>query len=106
MAADKALEASKAPKSINAVSMDIYKEISGEPPEVCAMEHGGASRGRGGGHSEGGGCGGQQKPLTGGKGKTCFYHDKHGLGAFKCDGPPCPFVSAPLAKSGNGAAGR
>ena len=105
VAADKALEASKAPKSVNAVSMDIYEEIL-EPPEVCAMERGGPPRGRGGGHRGSGGRGGQQKPLTGGKGKTCFYHDKHGLGAFKSDGPPCPFVSAPLAKSGNGTAGR
>ena len=109
VAADKAMEASKIPRSINAVSMDIHEEIVDEQPEVCAIDRGGFSRGHGGGNRGGGGRGGhggQQKTLTGGKGKTCFYHDKHGLGAFKCDGPPCPFVSAPLAKAGNGTVGR
>ena len=106
VAADKALEASKTPRSVNAVSMDIHEEIFEDQPEVCAIDRGGFSRGRVGGQRGGRGRGGQQKTLTGGKGKTCFYHDKHGLGAFKCDGPPCPFVSAPLAKSGNGTAGR
>ena len=107
-AADKALEATKKQPAINAVSMDIHEVIQEEGQvdvEVNAIGRGGFSRGRGGG-ARGNGRGGQQKPLVGGKGKTCFYHDKHGLGAFKCDGPPCPFVSAPLAKSGNGTAGR
>ena len=103
VAADKALEASRAPKSVNAVSMDVHEEIQDEFPEVCAVDRGGASRGRGGGQRGGPSRGGQK---SSGKGKTCFFHDRHGLAAFKCDGPPCPFASAPLAKAGNGTAGR
>ena len=48
------------------------------------------------------------KPTGSSESRTCFFHDRHGPAAFKCNGPPCPFASAPLASkpSGNATAGR
>ena len=68
------------------------------------------SQGRGRGQpGRGRGQAGVQKTSgPSGSSKTCFFHDRHGLGAFKCNGPPCPFATAPLATrpSGNATAGR
>ena len=104
VAADKALEAAKAKPAVNAIATEIIEDWDeDQPAEVNAVGRG-YSRGRGGpgrGASRGG-----QGQKTGGKGKTCFFHDRHGLAAFKCDGAPCPFASAPLAKAGNSTAGR
>ena len=109
VAADKALEASKTTtQAVNAIVTEIQDEFDEEDAQagIFAMGRGGANRGRGGrGAGRGFPSQGSQKPV-GGKGKTCFYHDKHGLGAYKCDGAPCPFVTAPLAKAGNATAGR
>ena len=108
VAADKALEASKmSPQTVNAIATGLQEDFEDEDTfgtEVNAVGRGG-TRGRGV-STAGRGTGRGPKPLSGGKGKTCFYHDKHGLAAFKCDGAPCPFVTAPLAKAGNATAGR
>ena len=113
VAADKALQATKTtPQAVNAMVTELQDEFDEEDAphgvtEINAMGRGGYTRGRGGAASRGAGRGGPAtKPQSGGKGKTCFYHDKHGLAAFKCDGALCPFVTAPLAKSGNATAGR
>ena len=51
--------------------------------------------------------GGKTRLAPGQKG-TCFYHDKHGPGAFKCEGGGCVWAHIPLAAppAGNGSAGR
>ena len=43
-----------------------------------------------------------------GKSGACFYHDKFGPKAFKCEGSGCVWENTPLAPkpSGNGTAGR
>ena len=99
-AADKIIDMKK-PAQVNVV------EEESETGEIDAIGRGGFSaRGRGQSRSRGGGGhkpGGQSKQS-----KTCFYHDKYGLGAFRCKGNTCPFASAPLAAkpSGNATAGR
>ena len=108
VAADKALEASKTtPQAVNAIVTELQDEFDEEDTsqgfEVNAVGRGGGARDRG---RQAAGRGRGQPGQKAGKGKTCFYHDKHGLGAFKCDGAPCPFSSAPLAKAGNATAGR
>ena len=42
------------------------------------------------------------------KAGACFYHDKFGPKAFKCEGGGCVWESTPLAPkpAGNGTAGR
>ena len=101
VAADKIMEMKSPSGSINAVQEDRAEEVA----EIDAVYRG-ATRGRGGAR---GGRGGQHRPAESqaAKSKTCFYHDRHGPAAFKCDGAPCPFSSLPLApkKSGNGNAG-
>ena len=98
-AADRYLEKSrKRPGDVNEITDD------GEYDQIEAISRGGAARGRGQAKSGRGQPGGQ-KPSAGNK--TCFFHDRHGLAAFKCNGPPCPFATAPLAKqAGNATAGR
>ena len=51
---------------------------------------------------------GQAKSSGKNKGNSCFYHEKHGPKAFKCDGGGCVWANTPLAPapSGNGPAGR
>ena len=102
-AADRYMEkARKRPGEINAVQEEE------SPGQVDAISHGRgrgqAARGRGGpvGHKATSPSGASSSS------KTCFFHDRHGLGAFKCGGPPCPFASAPLASkpAGNATAGR
>ena len=46
--------------------------------------------------------------LAPGQKGTCFYHEKHGPGAFKCEGGGCVWANTPLAAkpAGNGPAGR
>ena len=103
-AADKIMDMRKAPH-VNAIAED-QGQVPYEIPEVDAIGRGQpTSRGRG--SSRGRPNAGGQKP-PGSKPKTCFYHDRHGLSAFRCDGSPCPFANAPLANrpSGNATAGR
>ena len=112
VAADKALEASKTTtQSVNAIAIaieiqDEFYEEDIHQAEIYAMGRGGGARGRGSGRGAGRGHPSQGGQKSGGKGKTCFYHDKHCLGVYKCDGAPCPFATAPLAKAGNATAGR
>ena len=89
----------KKPGKINLVQTEDYHEEVGQVDTIargpCGRGQGKAGRGQPGG----------QKPVAGAT-KTCFFHDRHGLAAFKCNGPPCPFATAPLAKqSGNATAG-
>ena len=99
-AADRYLEnAKKRPGEVNAVQTSEVQEDFGH---VDAISRG--PKGRGSTKAGRGGPGGQKPPA---QYKTCFFHDRHGLDAFKCNGPPCPFSTAPLAKqSGNATAGR
>ena len=94
-AADRYLEnAKKKPGDINEVRSEEVQEDEGQ---VDAISRGpkGRSQGRAG----------SDRPSAGGQPKTCFFNDCHGLEAFKCGGPPCPFASAPLAaRSGNATA--
>ena len=107
-AADKILDL-RAPKGVNAVGLGCEEE---EAPEIDAVYRGtGAPRGRGNAKSsrgQGQGQGHQGHPGGSAKtSKTCFFHDRHGMAAFKCGGAPCPFVNLPLAaKAGNATAGR
>ena len=100
-AADKILDM-RAASQVNLVQ-ESQAEI--EVPEVDAV-----FRGRGGRGTSGRGRGSGQQRSQGAaakSGKTCFYHDKFGTEAFKCEGSPCPFVNLPLAKkAGNATAGR
>ena len=101
-AADRYIEnARKKPTEVNSVEEQQVMEDSAGQVNAISRGRGQAGRGRGQ-------AGGQRSAgPTGQSGKTCFFHDRHGLGAFKCGGPPCPFASAPLApKSGNATAGR
>ena len=97
-AADKIMEAKSDSGGVNAVQAD---EATLEIDTI---------RGRGS-HKWNESTGkGPTKPGTG-RGqtnrKTCFYHDRHGPAAFRCDGEPCPWATTPLAKKpGNGTAGR
>ena len=110
-AADKIMDMKK-PSQVNMVAETPGQEFQGhfpqgEVPEIDAIGRGyGAARGRGA--SRGRGQGAPKPPGPGKAAKTCFYHDRHGLGAFKCEGSPCPFSTAPLAAkpSGNATAGR
>ena len=99
-AADKMLEM-KTP-SINAIHSGVTAEVEAGDglPEIDAVFKGPAKGGKGGK--------GRGQPSTkSGAGKTCFFHDRHGPAAFKCDGTPCPFASLPLAaRLGNANAGR
>ena len=89
IAADKVLKAEQ--KSVNAIHKQEVEEIDAvthrgtrsAPPNKPAQK-GGASRG------------------------SCFYHDKHGPAAFKCEGNGCVWSGTRLAPkpSGNGKAGR
>ena len=96
-AADRYLEnAKKKPGEVNEVRSEEVQEDAGQ---VDAISRGPKGKGQG--------KAGSGRAPAGGQSKTCFFHDRHGLGAFKCGGPPCPFASAPLApKSGNATAGR
>ena len=51
---------------------------------------------------------GNKTRLAPGQKGTCFYHEKHGPKAFKCEGGGCVWAHIPLAAapSGNGNAGR
>ena len=100
LAADKIMEMKSPSASINVVQEERVVE---DYQEIDAVYRG-APRGRG---SSRGGRGGYQKTSeTQPKSKTCFYHDRHGPAAFKCNGAPCPFSNLPLAKkTGNGNAG-
>ena len=100
-AADKYLENSrKKPGEVNVVVQEVFEDTV----QVDAI---GQGRGRGQAGRGRAQAAGQKPGGVVGAGKTCFFHDRHGLGAFKCNGPPCPFASAPLAKqSGNATAGR
>ena len=100
-AADKIMDMKHA-ASVNLVSQsDSHDE---EVHEVDAIRGNSfPARGRGTSRGRGG-----AKPAVSQQGKTCFYHDRHGPSAFRCDGPPCPFTNTPLASrpSGNATAGR
>ena len=100
-AVDRYLENSKKkPSEINSVQTE---ESHNEVGHVDAIARG--PRGRGQGKANRGQPGGQRP--TSASSKTCFFHDRHGLAAFKCNGPLCPFATAPLAKQlGNATAGR
>ena len=94
-AADKYLENSrKRPGEINAV---VNEPVQEDAAQVDAISKGPNRASRG-------------QPKPGGQrstGKTCFFHERFGPEAFKCNGAPCPFANAPLAKrSGNATAGR
>ena len=92
-AADNFLEkAKKKPGEVHAVQTDDGQE---DAFHVDAISRG--PKGRGGPS--------KSKPST--ANKTCFFHERHGLQAFKCNGAPCPFATAPLApRPGNATAGR
>ena len=95
------------PTQINVVAQEENHSWD-EPVEIDAIARGGPS-GRGRGSSRGrGGPGGHKAVGSSKQAKTCFYNDKFGLGAFRCEGTPCPFADAQLASkpSGNGNAGR
>ena len=103
-AADKILDMAKSGQ-VNMVSEYQTEDV----PEIDAVGRGSGFRGRGSqarGHQPRGQPArstGASKPPS----KTCFYHDRHGLSAFRCEGSPCPFASAPLAsRPGNSTAGR
>ena len=100
-AADRYMENSKKrPGDVN----EIWED-EGESDQVNHISRGGQRGGRGQA-KPGRGHPGAQK-SAGPSNKTCFFHERHGLEAFKCNGPPCPFATAPLAKrSGNATAGR
>ena len=105
-AADKIMDMKK-PSQVNAILHGDGQDEE-EIPEVDAINRGQAT-GRGRGTSRGRNTpGGGQKPAAASKSKTCFYHDRHGLSAFRCEGSPCPFATAPLASkpAGNATAGR
>ena len=93
----------KKPGEVNSVQVD--QDLVEETGHIDAIQRGGTSRGRGQAKPGRGGPGGHKSGGSAAP-KTCFFHDRHGLAAFKCNGPPCPFASAPLAKSGNATAGR
>ena len=105
-AADRYIENSRRkPTEVNSVQEGQALEDSAGQIDAISQGHG---RGRGQSGRGRGQAGGQKSTgPAGSSGKTCFFHDRHGLGAFKCNGPPCPFATAPLApRSGNATAGR
>ena len=104
--ADNEEMAKAADKIIDMKSPHVNAIQEEEVPEVDAVFKGGA-RGRGS-NRPGRGQGHSKPQASSAKaGKTCFYHDRHGTLAFKCEGAPCPFINLPLAKqAGNATAGR
>ena len=98
-AADKVMKAKK--KTVNVIK---ETETEGEIDAVGARGGRFGSRGRGQRGSTRPASSGEQR----GRG-SCFYHDKHGPAAFKCEGNGCVWASQPLAanpRSGNATAGR
>ena len=101
-AADRVMKAKK--KTVNVISHD--RDEDGEIDYVGSRGgRGGQARGRARGSST-------TRPAPGasrGRG-SCFFHDKHGPAAFKCEGNGCVWASTPLAvnpaRSGNAPAGR
>lgn len=103
IAADKVLKA-KGKATVN----NVAEEEADDDLEVDAVKFPSKNQGRQARFSDkprGGQAGGQARPKTGG---SCFYHEKHGPKAFKCEGNGCVWSSTPLAArpSGNGPAGR
>ena len=96
LAADKIIKAQKTKAKVNEVTRSEVKP-EGEVDAVAARTKGRQAP--------------SSKPKTrlqpGQKG-TCFYHEKYGPKAFKCEGGGCVWSDAPLASapSGNGPAGR
>ena len=97
IAADKVMSAQKVsiPKTANVID-------NGNDQEVDAI-----GKKFGGGNKTKPGKAGKTRLAPGQKG-ACFYHDKHGPQAFKCEGGGCVWSHIPLAAapSGNGPAGR
>ena len=95
-AADKIMKADK--KTINVIAGKQFSE-GGEIDAIGSKQgrFAGTKPARGQGSRPGGQN--RQKGL-------CFYHDKHGPVAFKCEGNRCAWASTPLApkpaRSGNG----
>ena len=101
-AADKVIKAQK--KTVNVISFGRQDEPEAEIDAIGFRGRGGPSRGRGRGSSV------SRQPGQTTKAKACYFHDKHGPAAFKCEGNGCMWASVPLAanpnRSGNGPAGR
>ena len=99
LAADKIIKAQKSKAKINEITKPVERV---EPGEVDAI----AGKAKGG----------RQPPssknskthLAPGQKGACFYHDKYGPKAFKCEGGGCVWSDTPLAAApaGNAPAGR
>ena len=100
ISADKIMKAQRAAPSKTANVIDDRIE-AGEVDALAGKKFGGAKP------KTGKSAGGKTRLAPGQKG-TCFYHDKHGPQAFKCEGGGCVWSHIPLAAapSGNGTAGR
>ena len=103
LAADKIIKAQKT-KSINKVESKVKFPEPEESGEIDAV---GKFTGKGR-QTSSSGKSGQKTRLAPGQKGTCFYHEKHGPKAFKCEGGGCVWAHTPLAAapSGNGPAGR
>ena len=99
VAADKVIKAQK--KTAIVSQVEDRSEQEGEVEAVAPRTKSTfSSKGRGGQAKAPG------KPKSKG---TCFYHEKHGPAAFKCEGNGCVWSHIPLANrppSGNDSAGR
>ena len=107
IAADKVIQAQKTRSKTANVVETRPEGDQGEVDAVGARKGPGAVRKGGQGKSNG-----KTRLATGQKG-SCFYHDKHGPAAFKCEGGGCVWSHIPLAAppssssgAGNSTAGR
>ena len=95
-AADRVMKARK--KTVNVIQGEPESEIDA----VSFRGRKGPSRGRGRGASS-------TRPGQTAKKAACYFHEKHGPAAFKCEGNGCVWASIPLAanptRSGNSPAG-